>query len=177
MSVEEWEAIHQSRHWGTYPEVYMVRQVKAFMARRAWKVVTALDIGCGAGAHTWMMQRERMHVCAVDISPTAIARLAHAVPDVYGMVGDIREINIAEASQSFILDNLSLTHVENPPLERILSWLKPGGRLVSASFLVPPQGAPKSWPVHIGNQIETHTREINGHTHVIGLHLYEKPNA
>ena len=173
--MNEWEAIHQSRHWGTYPEVYAVRQVKAFMASRQPRGVEALDIGCGVGAHSWMMSREGMVVTAIDVSPTAVARLPQVAPGVIALVRDVRDMEFHAGSFDFILDNLSLTHVEKPPLDRILSWLRPGGRLVSASFLVPPPGAPKSWPVSIGTRIETHTREVDGHTHVIGLGRYDKP--
>ena len=174
--MNEWEAIHQSRHWGTYPSEYMVRQVKHYMATNTGRA-NALDIGCGVGAHSWMMDREGLGVTAIDVSPTAIARLPAVAPGVSAYVCDIASASFLPGSFDFILDNLSLTHVEKPPLDRILSWLSPGGRLVSASFLVPPPGAPKSWPVNIGTRIETHTREVDGHTHIIGLSRYDKPCA
>lgn len=169
----EWEAIHQSRHWGTYPAEYMVRLVKQFMAGRS-DTPSALDIGCGAGAHSWMMEREGMSVSAIDISPTAIARMPQIAPSALAFVGDITVAEWSPMSFDFVLDNLSLTHVERPPMERILSWLKPGGVFVSASFLIPPHGAPRSWPHAIGELLETHEISRSGHSHKIGVHKWSK---
>ena len=157
-----WESIHQSRHWGTYPAEYMVRQVKAFTA---WHddqmkhvpftvIPTSLDIGCGVGAHSWMMEREGMRVTAIDVAPTAIARLPAIAPGVGASVGDIMTAEYPAESFDFILDNLSLTHCEKPPIDRIKSWLKTGGWFVSAVFQPGPEGAPQSWAHQFGPIIE-----------------------
>lgn len=167
----EWEHIHRSRHWGVYPDVYMVRQVKAFLkgrnlgpsvAHRGFPAAflsdavakpKALDIGCGAGAHALMMLAEGMDVTAFDSSPTAIERMAKL--GMQGRVMTVQEAEFPNASFDFILDNLTLTNVEHPPWDRITRWLKPGGWLVWASFEVQPQGSPQTWlHDHFGEEVE-----------------------
>lgn len=172
-----WEAIHQSRHWGTYPSEYMVRLVRQFMSGRSGDVA-ALDIGCGAGAHSWMMDREGMSVTAIDISPTAVARLGTIAPGAKIYVGDIVVAEWAPASFDFIMDNLTLTHVERPPMDKIRSWLKPNGWLVSAVFSETPDGTPENWNHHLGAPVERITRSVTGiGTYEILVQKYEKPLA
>lgn len=170
-----WEHVHQTRCWGTYPDVYMVRQVKAFMAQwKGDKAPTALDIGCGAGAHTWMMIREGMAVVPIDVSPTAIANMLKT-QNVAGVVADICGLEMPGASFDFMLDNLSLTCVEKPPIEHIKSWLRPRGWFISASFNNPPEGIPASWYHVIGEVIETHAIQRDGRWHSLTLQKYVKP--
>ncbi len=152
----------------------MVRQVKAFMAGRI-DPVAALDIGCGAGAHSWMMEREGMRVSAIDISPTAIARMPQIAPSALPFVGDISVAEWAPASFDFILDNLSLTHVDKAPLERIKSWLKPGGWLVSAQFQPGPDDAPPWWTHDVGPIIEAYGIARGIKVHGIQLQRWVKP--
>jgi SAM-dependent methyltransferase len=172
--VNEWEAIHQSRHWGTYPEVYMVRQVKAFMRQCSnTGTIHALDIGCGAGAHTWMMSREGMSVWALDVSPTALSRLRE-IPCMR-CLGDVNTYESFQPSQfDFILDNVSLTYEEKPDWQRILGWLKPGGWLVSASFSHPPKNTPPAWHHPIGDLIGTYSFSGDDDAWDIKLHKYVK---
>ncbi len=171
--MNNWEQIHQSRHWGSYPSEHMVRQVKAFMAVR--DTADALDIGCGVGAHSWMMQREGMRVAAIDVAPTAIARLPAIAPGVSASVGDIMTAEYPAESFDFILDNLSLTHVEWPPIDRIKSWLKPNGWLVSAVFQPGPEGAPQSWAHQIGPIVEAYGVCRDGKVHGIQVQRWVQP--
>lgn len=179
-----WESIHQSRHWGIWPSEYMVRQAKAFTA---WyddqmKHVpfpvrpTSLDIGCGVGSHSWMMQREGMIVTAIDVAPTAIARLPMVAPEVDASVMDVMNAQYPPESFDFILDNLSLTHVEKPPIDRIISWLKPGGWFVSAVFQPGPEDAPPSWPHQFGPIVEAYgvVRGVR-YNHGIQVQRWVKP--
>ncbi len=181
--MKTWEQIHQSRHWGKYPETYAVRQVKAFTAEYDERmkhvpfavIPTSLDIGCGVGAHSWMMQREGMRVTAIDVAPTAIARLPMVAPEVDASVMDIMSAEYAPESFDFILDNLSLTHVEKPPLERIKSWLKPGGWFVSAQFQPGPDDAPPWWTHDVGPIIEAYGIARGIKVHGIQLQRWVKP--
>lgn len=180
----EWEAIHKSRMWGTYPDIHVVRQVKKF--RGQWKGEFwpyALDIGCGAGANTMMMVREGMDVAAFDGSETAIKHMVNAVSDngyerrVAVSVADVQAIELASESLDFILDNFTLTNIEHPPWERILSWLKPGGWLVHASFSVGPKDSPKTWHhTSPGEEVERHEIWNDHGSHAFTVRRYIKPS-
>lgn len=183
----EWEAIHQSRHWGTYPDIYMVRQVRAFID--AWdspRGPLALDIGCGAGSHTFMMHEMGMIVTAFDASPTAIKRLRHDVrmipeaeieAEITPMEMDVASADFPPESFDFILDNLTLTNIERPPWIKIASWLKPGGWFVYASFLTPPKDTPPTWYHQIAGSefVERQATTRNGETVEVEVFRYVKP--
>lgn len=176
--MNDWEQIHQSRHWGTYPDPYMVRQVKAFLSsyKKNTGTLHALDIGCGAGAHTWMMNKEGMSVWALDISSTALSQLKD-IPCVK-CLGDVNAyVNFEPGMFDFILDNVSLTHVEKPNWDRILSWLRPGGWLVSASFDFWPEPGLKAWFHPVGEAVERHQRVTQTAFYSIVLHRYVKPEG
>ena len=181
--VAEWEAIHKSRMWGTYPDIHVVRQVKKFMA--GWnqqadslKKPYALDIGCGVGAQAKMIHQEGMAVFAIDSSPTAIERLG--TKNAYRPGFNAKCANITEYTPDrqfdFILDNLSLTYVQEPPWNRIMSWLKPGGWLIHASFEEAPKGTPKAWH-HLspGNVVERHSSWVEGNAFSFVVRKYVKP--
>jgi 2-polyprenyl-3-methyl-5-hydroxy-6-metoxy-1,4-benzoquinol methylase len=184
MSTEEWEAIHQSRHWGTYPDIHVVRQVKKFMAQWSQQADTlvrprALDIGCGVGAQAKMMHQDGMCVLAIDASPTAIERLGMKNAFLPGFRAECADIvGYAPDSQfDFILDNLSLTYLEHPPWERILSWLKPNGWLIHASFEQPPKGTPRAWEhKEPGHVVERHTSWVEGNAYALVVRKYVKPS-
>ena len=129
----DWEAYHKSKVRGIWPAEYMVRQVFAHHAANLDKQhMSALDIGCGAGANTRLMMSEGYDVTATDISPTACAFTA----EMWGALTACGDINTIELQGPFdlIVDNLCLTHVEKPDWDRILGWLKPGGWFVCARF-------------------------------------------
>jgi len=182
----EWEAIHQSRHWGTYPDIHVVRQVKKFMAgfTESMKYVPfhvkpdALDIGCGAGANTGMMCDEDMRVYAFDSSATALGHMCDRLGD-RSFFPAKRTAQDFEAPHQFdfILDNFTLTHIEHPPWERILSWLKPGGWLVHSSFETAPAGAPLAWEhKEPGHAVERHTSWVEGSSFSFSVRRYVKPS-
>lgn len=71
---EEWEAIHATQEWGKYPSESVIR----FVARNFYKYerekIKILDFGCGVGANTWFLARERFDVYAFDGSESAIRK-------------------------------------------------------------------------------------------------------
>lgn len=178
----EWEKIHRTRKWGIYPEIYMVRLVKQFMKK--WKGngrPMALDIGCGVGSHSYMMCNEGMTVIATDVSKTAIKRMNEDLdttgPLITAFCSDISSDEFAENTFDFILDNLSLTYLEHPPWDRILSWLKPGGWLVHASFEMAPKGTPRAWEhTSPGTVVERHSIWVEGNAFSLVVRKYVKPS-
>lgn len=172
----EWEAVHQSRMWGTYPDIHVVRQVKKFLAGRHYPPI-ALDIGCGVGANSVMMGNEGIGVVAMDGSPTAIDRVPTHEYIFETRVADIQTVEFFPGQFDFILDNFTLTYIEHPPWERIVSWLKPGGWLVHASFITGPQDSPPTWN-HIapGEEVERHEIWNEHGTHSFAVRRYIKPS-
>lgn len=175
----EWEAIHRSRHWGTYPDIHVVRQVKKFLA--GWPapmMAEALDIGCGAGASTGMMCDEGMLVYAFDSSATALGHMCDRLGN-KSFFPAKRTVQDFEAPHQFdfILDNFTLTYLERPPWERILSWLKPGGWLVHASFEKAPTGTPLAYEhKEPGHVVERHTSWVEGNAFTFAVRKYVKPS-
>jgi 2-polyprenyl-3-methyl-5-hydroxy-6-metoxy-1,4-benzoquinol methylase len=181
--VAEWEAIHQSRMWGTYPDIHVVRQVHKFL--NGWRdrsdFPLALDVGCGVGACSHMMNRVGMNVTAFDGSETAIRRIAHDVRmsdlEIAAWVADAQTVEFPDNSFDFILDNFTLTNIEHPPWERILSWLKPGGWLVHASFELSPKGSPRTWEhKEPGSVVERHSSWVEGDAFSFAVRRYIKPS-
>jgi 2-polyprenyl-3-methyl-5-hydroxy-6-metoxy-1,4-benzoquinol methylase len=182
----EWEAIHQSRHWGTYPDIHVVRQVKKFMA--GWGSLfapSALEVGCGAGACSFMMRDSGLSVTAFDGSQTAIENMRRrclSEASLFGipldsMVADAQTVDFPAESFDFILDNFTLTYLEQPPWERILSWLKPGGWLAHASFEVAPKGTPVAYEhKEPGHVVERHTSWVEGNAFTFAVRKYVKPS-
>jgi 2-polyprenyl-3-methyl-5-hydroxy-6-metoxy-1,4-benzoquinol methylase len=183
--VAEWEAIHKSRMWGTYPDIHVVRQVKKFMAHHAeqmkhvpFRVIPmALDIGCGVGACSEMMNGEGLLVTAIDGSETAVRNMQNRGSDISVYVADAQEMEFPPMHFDFILDNLSLTYLEHPPWNRIMSWLKPSGWLIHASFEEAPRGTPKAWH-HLspGNVVERHSSWVEGNAFSFVVRKYVKPS-
>jgi 2-polyprenyl-3-methyl-5-hydroxy-6-metoxy-1,4-benzoquinol methylase len=174
--VAEWEAIHQSRMWGTYPDIHVVRQVTKFLSQGRNSRPAALDIGCGAGACSYMMADKGMIVTAIDGSPSAVNRMERQHPLLSKGVADAQTVEFPDESFDFILDNFTLTNIEHPPWERILSWLRPGGWLVHASFELPPKGSPRTWehrePGHV---VERHSSWVEGNAFSFAVRRYVKP--
>lgn len=178
-SVAEWEEIHKSRMWGTYPDIHVVRQVKKFMAQ--WNddeyKPEALDIGCGVGACSSMMANEGFAVTAFDGSKSAIVNANISSRMVRVMVANAKTVEFTPESFDFILDNLSLTYLEHPPWERILSWLKPGGWLIHASFETAPKGTPVAWEhKEPGHAVERHSSWVEGNAFSFVVRKYVKPS-
>ena len=72
---EEWEAIHSTQEWGTYPSEHVIR----FIARNYYKTerdkVKILDFGCGSGRDTKYFLEKGYQVAATDGS-AELCRLA-----------------------------------------------------------------------------------------------------
>lgn len=184
-SVAEWEEIHKSRMWGTYPDIHVVRQVKKFMA---WHIGSgapqALDIGCGVGACSFMMVSEGMNVFSFDGSESAVSRMVDTIyknrlePRICVKPADAQTVEFPAESFDFILDNFTLTYLEHPPWERILSWLRPGGKLIHVSFETAPKGTPMAWEhKEPGHVVERHSSWVEGNAFSFVVRKYVKPCA
>lgn len=117
-----WDDINAHRQ-AEYPDTHFVR----FVARNYYGVedradVYFLDLGCGRHArNTRFLSDKGFEVTAVDFSQVALAHI-HA---------DINDLDFPRDSFDCIFDINTLCHVENPPMEKIRSWLKPYGLFFS----------------------------------------------
>ena len=90
-----------------------------------------LEIGCGSGAQLEGMARAGWDARGIDFDPQAAAAARARGLDI--MVGDVRELELPEASFDAIVMAHVLEHVFDPIgfLAECGRLLKPGGRLVS----------------------------------------------
>jgi 2-polyprenyl-6-hydroxyphenyl methylase/3-demethylubiquinone-9 3-methyltransferase len=94
-----------------------------------------LEVGCGLGYFTRELQRfGPAALTAVDISPTLVARLAAANPEVECLVGDAMDLSSALHDRQFdvILSSEVIEHTPDPAraFAQMAEHLAPGGRLV-----------------------------------------------
>jgi SAM-dependent methyltransferase len=93
-----------------------------------------LDIGCGGGRPVTLALAQCAEVVGVDISAGQIERARKAVPNATFVVGDIMSQRFAPASFQAVVAFYALFHLprqeHRPLLERVATWLGPGGYLL-----------------------------------------------
>jgi len=65
-----WNDLFKKKKWGIYPSEMVVREVASLDTRQQFP--RALDLGCGAGAHTMLLADQGYYVTAVDGSREAL---------------------------------------------------------------------------------------------------------
>ncbi len=94
-----------------------------------------LDIGCGGGRPVTLALAQRADVVGVDISAGQIERARKAVPNATFVVGDIMSQRFTPASFEAVVAFYALFHLprqeHKPLLERVATWLAPGGYLLA----------------------------------------------
>lgn len=127
MSAPTWDEIFKKQQWGRYPNEMVVREVCGARAKLGANPV-ALDLGCGAGAHTLMLLQEGFAVEAVDASTEALKQAQKHCSDrgsshpVYFHRRDyIKQPMVMRGigGADLILDWLSLTHASLGTIKRV----------------------------------------------------------
>jgi SAM-dependent methyltransferase len=94
-----------------------------------------VELGCGAGIPMTAALAEGRRVSGVDISPAQIRLARRNVPAATFIEGDMTSVAFAPASVDAVVAFYSLTHVPRTELagllERIRSWLRPGGIFIA----------------------------------------------
>jgi SAM-dependent methyltransferase len=91
----------------------------------------ALDIACGTGRNSLFLARKRFRVEAVDISCTAIDRVAGLHPGITARCLDLDTWEIPENEYDLILN---IRFLDRRLFPGITAGLKPGGVLIFESF-------------------------------------------
>lgn len=104
----------------------------------------AVDLGCGSGQVTFLVADRCRHVLAVDIDPEAIEILAararrERLTNIEAIVHPVETLELSPESVDVVVSNYALHHLRDADkrrlVERSLTWLRPGGRLVIGDMM------------------------------------------
>lgn len=138
-----------------------------------------LDLGCGVGRTTTVLDEQGADVVGVDISEEAIGRARHHFPDLEFQIGDAAALSFRDETFEYVLFlrmGLDYTHPEvqrHTALAEIHRVLKPGGWFAFSSrnawYTLPALAIDHSWidrfyatwpnPVRIGRRYKLHVDE------------------
>jgi ubiquinone/menaquinone biosynthesis C-methylase UbiE len=109
-----------------------------------------LDVGCGAGVPVAKVLADAGHVVTgVDISRVQIERATERVPHATFVQADATELEFPAESFDAVLTFYSLIHIPVDEQERLLqkiaSWLRPGGVFVATVGASAWTGAEEGW--------------------------------
>lgn len=111
---------------------------------------TGLDIACGAGRDSVFLAQHGMTMTALDYLPRNIAK-ARLLAEYYHCQLNLQlaDAELYQAKQKFDLI-LVVRYLHRPLLQRLSSWLNPGGSLVYQTFMQGAEhfGSPKN-PQHL----------------------------
>ncbi len=93
-----------------------------------------LDLGCGGGLPVTLALSQHADVVGVDISAVQIEQARKAVPNATFVVGDMLSQQFEAGSFDSVVAFYALFHLpreeHRPLLERVATWLRPGGTLL-----------------------------------------------
>ena len=105
------------------------------LLRRVQAGARVLELGCGAGIPTTWQLAERFAVTGVDISAQQLVRARRNVPSANFIQADMTELHLPPQSFDAVAAFYALIHVPRRAqpglLDKIASWLRPGGLLVA----------------------------------------------
>lgn len=109
-----------------------------------------LDLGCGSGVPVARTLTEAGHqVTGVDLSDVQVSRARTRVPAATFIQADATELNLPAASFDAVLSFYALIHIpldeQQPLLQRIAEWLRPGGLFVATVGSTAWTGAEQNW--------------------------------
>jgi len=135
-----WEKIFSTRKWGQYPETTVIRFIaKNFLSSPKSKQIKILDLGCGVGAHSWYLARERFSVYGIDGPPIAIKlakiKLKKEKLKAKLVIGDIINLPYQDNFFDAVIDSATIQHNSLVNIKIILKEiyrvLKPKGKIFS----------------------------------------------
>ncbi|WP_062350761.1 class I SAM-dependent methyltransferase [Herbidospora yilanensis] len=95
-----------------------------------------LEVGCGPGRVTSWLHRQGLDISGVDLSPGMLAHARATFPDIVFTEGDMRSLDVPDASLSGLVAWYSIIHIPAAFLPGVLAEfrrvLAPGGLLLVA---------------------------------------------
>lgn len=136
----------------------------------ALPVGVALDAACGTGRCAEFLTGRGHRVIGVDSSPDMLARARARVAQGKFLLGDLKQLPVADASVDLVMCALALTHVPalGPVLAEFARVLRPGGHLVITD-VHPERVALGSVPSVRG--ADGRPGRLSAHRHLIGDYL------
>lgn len=109
-----------------------------------------LDLGCGSGIPVARSLTEAGYrVTGVDISEVQIRRARELVPQAEFVLADVMAVEFSPDSFAAVLSFFALIHLpledQLPLLERVASWLRPGGLFVATTGYWAWTGTEENW--------------------------------
>ncbi len=115
------------------------RELLTRFARQVRAGGRVLDLGCGPGHVARHLRDAGARVIGVDLSPAMIAEARRLQPDLEFRVGDMRSLDIDDASCDGIVAFYSVLHLDRAELAEVFArWraaLEPGGFVLLAFHL------------------------------------------
>ena len=122
--------------WSRHTRVEERERYTALIVDSLQQGASVLDIGCGAGIPTTATLAEHFTVTGVDISAHQVELARQKIPQATFLQADIANLDLVPASFDAVVAFYSLICLPRtelfPVLQKITSWLKPGGIFVAA---------------------------------------------
>lgn len=165
----EWEGLFRGdTHLSQWPWSDLVSYVYRYAHPEAG-FRRVLEVGCGAGANIPLFLRLGMDYWAVEGSPTIVARLHTAFPELAEsiVVGDFTCEIPFEGPFDLVVDRGSLTHNDTASIRQALRLiherLRPGGKLLGIDWFSDAHGDSSA-----GVAVDAHTRRDIPEGHLKG---------
>ncbi|MCV2491590.1 class I SAM-dependent methyltransferase [Geodermatophilus sp. YIM 151500] len=129
MRAEDWDERYRAqRQWSSGPNALVAELLGGLLPG------DAVDLAAGEGRHALWLAARGWRVTAVDFSDVGLAR-GRAQPDAGGVTWVTADVSAWDAAASSLdLVLVAYLHLDLPAtlavLDRAVSWLRPGGRLL-----------------------------------------------
>jgi SAM-dependent methyltransferase len=126
-----------------------------------------LDLGCGRGVPFTRRLADRHRVLGVDISAVQIDRARSLVPEAEFLHADATQLNLLPESFDAVVSFFMLGHVppdeQEPLLQRIAAWLRPGGLLLATMAISGTEAIDPDWlgaPMYFASHVPETNRAL-----------------
>jgi cyclopropane fatty-acyl-phospholipid synthase-like methyltransferase len=110
---------------------------------------TVVDLGCGPGDPATRMISERHHVIGVDLSTGQLSIARRLAPRAALVQADLADLALLPSSVDAVVSFYALGHLPSeahvPLIERIGSWLRPGGLFLTSAPLGAGDDVDEQW--------------------------------
>jgi cyclopropane fatty-acyl-phospholipid synthase-like methyltransferase len=133
--------------WSSGSEIRLgfVRQVLDRLAAGS----TVVDLGCGPGDPATRLLSERHHTIGVDLSAGQLSIARRLAPRASLVQADLAGLALQPSSVDAVVSFYALGHLPSeehvPLIDRIGSWLRPGGLLLTSAPLTPGDDVDADW--------------------------------